>query len=39
LSIVERIVKKLGGTVALESSSDSGSAFTFTLPSIDHAEE
>ncbi len=39
LSIVERIVKKLGGTVALESSSDSGSIFTFTLPSINRAEE
>ncbi len=39
LSIAERIVEKLGGTVALEESSDSGSTFTFTLPSIDRAEE
>ncbi len=39
LSIVERIVKRLGGTVALESSSDSGSTFTFTLPSVNRAEE
>jgi len=39
LSIVERIVKKLGGTIALEGSSDSGNTFTFTLPSIHRAEE
>jgi PAS domain S-box-containing protein len=39
LSIVERIVKKLGGTATLEESSNSGSTFTFTLPSIDRSEE
>jgi PAS domain S-box-containing protein len=38
LSIVERIVKKLGGTVALESSSGAGSTFTFTLPRTMHPE-
>lgn len=36
LSIVERIVKKFGGTVALETSSEEGSTFTFTLPRSKH---
>lgn len=32
LSIVQRIVTKLGGTVAVESAPDQGSEFSFTLP-------
>lgn len=32
LSIVQRIITKLGGTVAVESTPDQGSEFSFTLP-------
>ena len=34
LSIVLRIVEKLGGQVGVESESGSGSAFWFTLPAV-----
>ncbi len=37
LSIVERIVKKLGGSVGVESALGSGSIFSFTLPAAEHA--
>jgi signal transduction histidine kinase len=32
LAIVRRIVEKLGGQVGVESESDAGSLFWFTLP-------
>jgi signal transduction histidine kinase len=35
LSIVRRIMEKLGGTVGVESSVGGGSRFTFTLPGIE----
>jgi PAS domain S-box-containing protein len=34
LSIVRRIVEKLGGQVGVESSQDQGSVFSFTLPGV-----
>jgi len=34
LSIVRRIVEKLGGQVGVESEVDWGSAFSFTLPGV-----
>jgi signal transduction histidine kinase len=34
LSIVRRIVEKLGGQVGVESAQDQGSVFSFTLPSV-----
>jgi PAS domain S-box-containing protein len=42
LSIVKRIVEKLGGQVAVESSPDQGCTFSFTLPTVkkeDKSEE
>lgn len=35
LSIVRRIVQKLGGEVGVESSPEQGSGFYFTLPAAD----
>lgn len=35
LSIVQRIVTKLGGTVGVESAPGKGSLFYFTLPKLD----
>jgi two-component system, sensor histidine kinase and response regulator len=35
LSIVKRIVEKLGGQVGVESTSDEGSVFSFILPALD----
>jgi CheY-like chemotaxis protein len=37
LSIVQRIVKKLGGSVGVESTVGSGSTFSFALPAAEHA--
>jgi two-component system, sensor histidine kinase and response regulator len=37
LSIVQRIVKKLGGSVGVESTVGSGSSFSFILPAAEHA--
>lgn len=37
LSITKRIVEKLNGTISVESSLGKGSAFTFSLPYIEHA--
>lgn len=37
LSIVQRIVNKLGGSVGVESTLGSGSTFSFTLPAADQA--
>ncbi|MBN1875492.1 MAG: PAS domain S-box protein, partial [Anaerolineae bacterium] len=39
LSIVERIVRKLGGAVGVESQPGAGSTFWFTLPAADEAIE
>jgi signal transduction histidine kinase len=39
LSIVERIVRKLGGAVGVESQAGAGSTFWFTLPAADEAIE
>jgi two-component system sensor histidine kinase/response regulator len=36
LSIVQRIVQKLGGSVGVESTLGSGSTFSFTLPAAEH---
>lgn len=36
LSIVRRIVEKLGGTVGVQSGPEKGSCFTFTLPIADY---
>jgi PAS domain S-box-containing protein len=38
LSIVRRIVEKLGGEVEVESEEGQGSVFSFTLPSVPEAE-
>ena len=38
LSIVKRIVEKLGGRVVVESEAGQGSTFSFTLPSADRQE-
>ncbi len=38
LSIVRRIVEKLGGQVGINSRDGQGSVFTFTLPSVANAE-
>jgi two-component system sensor histidine kinase/response regulator len=35
LSIVQRIVEKLGGEVGVESEPGVGSVFSFTLPGVD----
>ena len=35
LSIVRRIVEKLGGQVGIESNIDQGSEFYFTLPAVE----
>jgi signal transduction histidine kinase len=39
LSIVRRIVEKLGGQVAVESKVGQGSTFSFTLPASDQVDE
>ncbi len=39
LSIVRRIVERLGGTVGVESEIGQGSAFSFTLPALDGVDE
>ncbi len=39
LSIVERIVRKLGGEVGVQSKPGAGSTFWFTLPTVDEAIE
>jgi signal transduction histidine kinase/DNA-binding response OmpR family regulator len=36
LSIVKRIVEKLGGEVGVESEAGKGSTFSFTLPAVQH---
>jgi two-component system sensor histidine kinase/response regulator len=38
LSIVHRIVEKLGGEVGVESAAGKGSTFYFTLPSVQAIE-
>ena len=38
LSIVKRIVEKLGGEVSMSSTPGSGSEFGFTLPAADHSK-
>ena len=39
LSIVHRIVEKLGGQVAVESDGTSGATFSFTLPGVSEGEQ